>query len=36
MTIWTMQNVIACITGIILPYYCKYIFLMIPYMAYFI
>lgn len=26
MTIWTMQNVIACITGIILPYYCKYIF----------
>ena len=25
-TIWTMQNVIACITGIILPYYCKYIF----------
>lgn len=26
MTIWTMQNVITCITGIILPYYCKYIF----------
>lgn len=26
-TVWTMQNVIAFITGTILPYYCKYIFM---------
>lgn len=24
--LWTMQNAIYCITGTILPYYCKYIF----------
>jgi len=27
MTIWMMQNVIFTITGTILPYYCKYIFM---------
>lgn len=27
MTIWMMQNVIVCITGTVLPYYCKYIFM---------
>ena len=27
MTIWMMQNVIFYITGTILPYYCKYIFM---------
>ena len=24
--LWTMQNAIYCITGTILPYYCKYVF----------
>ncbi len=24
--LWTMQNGIYCVTGTILPYYCKYIF----------
>ena len=27
MTIWMMQNVIFTVTGTILPYYCKYIFM---------
>ena len=27
MTVWMMQNVIFTITGTILPYYCKYVFL---------
>lgn len=26
LVLWMMQNVIYCITGTILPYYCKYIF----------
>lgn len=26
MTIWMMQNVIFCVNGTVLPYYCKYVF----------
>lgn len=26
LTFWLMQNVIACVSGTMLPYYCKYIF----------